>query len=127
MPDLDVSFMTVDSMFADTFDVARRSDPVNNKGRTVPVTTQDFLGVTGTVTQQDPADLMRREDGQMVPRMIFIATPFQIRGASTGIQPDRITWNGTVYTVVQVYSYSRFGAGIYEVVAEAMNATDTAQ
>jgi hypothetical protein len=127
MPDLDVSFMTTDPMLADTFTVVRRNDVVDQRGRTTPTTTATTPNVVGVVTQQDPADLMRRDDGQMVPRLIFIATMFQVRGASTGLQPDQILWNGTTYTVLQVYPYSRFGRGTYEVVAEAMNATDSAQ
>lgn len=124
MPDLDVSFMTVDSMLSDTFDVIRRTDPVGTNGRTVPVNQQTFSGLTGVVTQQDPADLMRSEDGQMVPRRIFVAAPFAFRNASTGFQPDQIVWQGTTYTVVQAYPYSRFGAGFHEAVAESMNAVD---
>ncbi len=132
MPLLDVSFMTDDPMLADTFDVTRRLDVVGSNGRTTPTTEQTFTGVTGVVTQQDPADLMRRDDGQMVPRLIFVASSFAFRGASrlangTGYQPDQITWNGTVYTVKQIYPYSRFGAGTYEVVAESTSAMDAPQ
>lgn len=126
MPDLDVSFLTCDPMLADTFDVKRRTDTVGTNGRTTS-TPQTFTGVTGVVTQQDPADLMRRDDGQMVPRLIFVASIFAFRGASTGYQPDQIIWNGTTYTVKQVYPYSRFGQGMYEVVAESMNAMDAPQ
>ncbi len=124
MPSLDVSWMTTNHMLADTFDVIRRSDPVDNYGRTNPTAVQTFSGITGVVTQQDPADLMRRDDGQMVPRLIFVASTFAFKNASAGFQPDQIVWNGTTYTVKQVYPYSRFGPGSYEVVAESMNATD---
>jgi len=124
MPDLDVSFVTCDPMLADSFDVIRRTDPVGSNGRTIPTAEESFPSLTGVVTQQDPADLMRRDDGQMVPRMIFVASVFAFRNASVGYQPDQIVWNGTTYTVKQVYPYSRFGPGMYEAVAESMNATD---
>jgi hypothetical protein len=32
-------------------------------------------------------------------------------------QPDEITWNEIVYTVQEVFPYSRFGKGIYEAIA----------
>lgn len=127
MPNLNVTFMTMNNMLSDVFNVVRRQDNVSTKGRTTPTTSQTFPGVRGVVTQQDPADLMRRDDGQMVPRLIFIASPFAFRAETTGYQPDQIIWNGTTYTVKQIYSYSRFGAGIYEVVAESMNAVDGPQ
>lgn len=127
MPDLDVSFMTADPMLTDSFNVLRRSDSIDARGRTTPSTVQTFLNLLGVVTQQDPADLMRRDDGQMVPRLIFIASTFAFRAESPGYQPDQIVWNGTTYTVKQIYSYSRFGQGTYEVVAESMNAVDSPQ
>lgn len=127
MPLLDVSFMTSDPMLADTFTVTRRTDVVDDKGRTTPTTVATFNDVVGVVTQQDPADLMRRDDGQMVPRMIFVASTFLFRGATAGFQPDIITWNGTAYTIKHVMNYSRFGAGTVEVIAESGNAMDAPQ
>lgn len=127
MPDLDVSFMTMDPMLADTFTVTRRLDSVDAHGRTTPTTQQVFAGLLGVITQQDPSDLMRRDDGQMMPRLIFVASTFAFRGVSTGYQPDVIAWNGSNYTVKQVYPYSRFGAGMYEAVAESMVAVDSPQ
>lgn len=124
MPLLDVSDVVSDPMLADMFSVTRRTDVVNNKGRTTPTPDETFENLTGVITQQDPADLMRRDDGQMVPRLIFIASRFAFRNVSTGYQPDLITWNGTVYTVKQVYPYSRYGQGLYEAVAESMTAVD---
>lgn len=127
MPQLDVSFMTSDPMLADCFDVLRRADVVGANGRTTITVTDTFEDCLGVVTQQDPADLMRNDDGQMVPRSILVCSTFAFRGASAGYQPDLIKWNGTSYVVTKVYPYSRFGAGTYEVVATSMTATDTAQ
>lgn len=134
MPMLDVSWVTQDPMFADTFDVRRRRDVIVN-GRTTPTVVETFPAVVGTVTQQSPGMLMRREEGQIVPRRIFIAAPFAFRGASKettwtlpeGYQPDLIDWNGTTYVVTEVMSYGRFGGGLWEVVAESMTATDVVQ
>ena len=127
MPRLDVAFMTKDPMLADCFDVLRREDVVGVNGRTTPTVVKTFQRVRGVVTQQDPADLTRRDDGQMVPRLIQVCTTFAVRGVVTGLQPDLISWNGTQYLVKQVYPYSRFGHGTYEVVAESMMAVDVPQ
>lgn len=126
MPQLDVSFMTFDPMLADTFCVTRRIDKVGDNGRTVPTDDQTFTGLYGVVTQESPSELMRNPDGQMAPRLIFVASMFAFRGPSEenelGYQPDIITWNGTQYTVKSVLPYSRYGAGTYEVIAEMMQA-----
>jgi hypothetical protein len=126
MPQLDVSFMTADPMLADTFTVTRRQDVVNSKGRTTPTVTAVFEDVMGVVTQEDPADLIRLPDGQTVPRKIMVCTSFAARGASTGYQPDVITWDGSDYMVTKVLPYSRFGAGTFEVIAQSTAATDAA-
>ena len=126
MPMLDVSFVLSDPMLADDFAVIRRRDTVGTKGRTAPAETRiDCLW--GVVTQGDPADLMRAENGQMVPRTIMVATQFRLQGEVTGYQPDIIEWDGTRYLVKRVYPYARFGAGFWEAVAESMSATDGPQ
>lgn len=143
MPMLDVSFVTQDPMLADVFSVARRTDVVGDNGRTTPTVVATFLAQVGVVTQQDPAELMRRDDNQVVPRRIFVASVFAFRGASrsadglTQYQPDEITWpvdaagaalpDATVYRVVQVYPYSRYGVGVHECVAESQAAVDVPQ
>ena len=127
MPQLDVSFMTLDPMLADSFRVDRRQDTVGTNGRTTATPYKTWPCQRGVVTQENPADLIRNDVGQMVPRIIFIATKFALQGAIVGFQPDTVTWNGTTYTVKQVLPYSRFGAGTYEVLAEATTAMNTKQ
>jgi hypothetical protein len=124
MPALDVSFMTLDPMFADSFKVTRRADVVDARGRTTPTIVAVFPEEWGVITQQDPADLMRNDDGQMMPRLIFIATAFLLRAATKGFQPDIVTWDGVDYKIKHLLSYSRFGGGTIEAVAESMAATD---
>lgn len=135
MPLLDVSWVTQDPMLADTFNVLRRRDVVGSTGRTAPEVVETFPSVVGVVTQQSPGDLMRREEGQIVPRRIFIAASFRFFGASKetswvlpeSYQPDLVEWNGTTYVVTEVMSYGRYGRGVWEVVAESMTAVDAAQ
>lgn len=126
MPMLDVSFVTADPMLADTFSVRRQEQVITERGR-VETTDTLFENLTGVVTQQDPAELMKRDDGQFVPRSIFVASRFAFRNVVEGFQPDIIIWNGTEYWVRQVYSYSRFGTGMYEVVASSQAAMDQPQ
>lgn len=123
MPDLDVTFVLADIMFSDSFDVLRRADVIDAKGRTTPTVVETFPEQYGVITAQDPADLMRRDDGQMMPRLIFVATPFRLRGVATGCQPDIIVWNGSQYTVKHLLDYSRYGEGFTEAIAEVMQAT----
>lgn len=143
MPLLDVSWVVGDPMLADVFNVTRRTDVVGANGRTTPTAAEQFAAVVGVVTQQSPADLLRRDDSQVVPRRIFVASRFAFRNASRSqdgaaqYQPDQILWpvnrdgtpaaGATLYTVEQVYPYSRYGAGIYECVAAAQQAVDPAQ
>ena len=133
MPFLDVSEVLGDPELADTFNVTRRRDVLDGNGRTTPTVEGIFTDIVGVVTQQDPSDLLRTEDGQIVPRRIFIATTFQVIGASEAplggvqYQPDVITWNGSDYLVTSVMPYSRYGNGMYEVVATSTRAIDFAQ
>lgn len=134
MPMLDVSDIVVDPDLADTFDVIQRAesvDPGTGRSSSTRVMT---AGVVGVVTLQDPADLMRGEDSDQAPRLIFVASAFRFRSISTDegqqYKGDIIVWpptgqpGSTEYTVIKVYPYSRYGTGITEVVAKSMNATD---
>lgn len=133
MPMLNVTFLTEDPLLADEFDVRRRLSVVSPAG--LELGTQDTLYrcQVGVVTQQDPSDLMRAEDGTSVPRRIFIASRFQFFAAVLGGRglpsylADEITWNGTVYTVESCLPYSRFGEGLYECIAEHRSPVPPAQ
>lgn len=134
MPFLDVSWVVQDPMFADTFSVQKREDVVGSNGRTTPTVVETIDGVVGVVTQQDPAFLMRKDDAQIVPRRIFIATTYTLRGVSkdspplpTPYQPDLVVWNGTTYVVTEVMSYQRFGGSLTEAIAESITAVDVPQ
>lgn len=118
MPLLNVAFMTTDPMVADCFDVRRRLNVVGLNGRVSAEPDQLFQGMLGVVTQQNPADLIKTEDGQSIPRRILICSPFQFIAIAPGQQPDEVTWNGTVYLVTESLPYSRYGEGHYEAIAE---------
>lgn len=132
MPQLDVSFMTADPMLSDAITVTRRKDVVGINGRTTPTVERVFNNIRAVVTQADPAAIMRREEGQIVPRRIFVASTFAFRNASKGASgvnnhPDIITWNSCDYLVGEVLPYSRFGGGTFEVIADSFVALDVPQ
>jgi hypothetical protein len=127
MPNLDVSFMTKNPMLSDFFQVDRRADVVGTNGRTTPTIVKTFRRVPGVITQQDPADLIRNDDGQYQARIINICTTFALRGVHTAGQPDLVTWSGSTYVIKHVVPYSRFGQGTYEATAESMVAVEPAQ
>lgn len=118
MPMLDVSFMLDDAMLNDVFNVQRTLNIVGSDGRLTRENDELFEKVEGVVTQQDPADLIRTEDGMSVPKRIFVASRFQFISETPANQPDLIFWNKVWYSVVQVFPYSRYGDGFYEVIAE---------
>lgn len=132
MPFLDVSDIVIDPDFADLMTVTRRGETVDQATGRSRTNDQVFDDVIGTVTMQDPAALLRREESDTAPRLIFIATTFFMRSVASGFKPDVITWpkagevGSTRYTVLKCYPYPRYGAGFHEVVAESMNATDEA-
>lgn len=126
MPMLDVSFVTTDPMLSDLFDVERRAETVDDWGR-AQTGSEKFPKQRGVVIPQDPADLSRRDDGQLVPRTIEINAPFKFREASQGFQPDLITWRGSKYLVSRVYPFSHYGKGHTRCLAESVTATDPVQ
>lgn len=126
MPRLDVNEVLLDPDLSDTFCVRRRAESFNEKGRT-QVTEDTIPGITGVVTPMDPAKLDRRDDGQIADRAIRVSTPFALRTASTGFQPDVIVYDGTEYLVVKVKSLRRFGQGFYKAEAASFHITDNPQ
>jgi hypothetical protein len=126
MPALDVSFVLSDPMIADSFDVTRRAEVIGETGR---VTTQEthFKKRLGVVTPQDPADITRRDDGQVVSHAIEINSSFIFREASRGFQPDEITWRGRKYLVDRLYPFSHYGKGHQRILAVSVTATDKPQ
>lgn len=119
MPNLDVSDLLFDPDLADRFDVERVAETVGSNGRT---TLQRTLHpkIVGVLTPESPADLIRRDDAQMMTHKLSVVTMFRLRGPSIGVQPDEILYHGARYTVVSVMPFSRFGKGFVEATATAM-------
>jgi hypothetical protein len=125
MPNLDVSELLTDPDLCDNFELIRRAEVVNAKGRvsTADTTVPDLLGV---FTFEGPQKVMRDPMLTNAPRRIFLATQFAIRSASTGFQPDVVLWNGGRFTVEEVFPYSRYGNGTFEAILQIQEATQVA-
>lgn len=123
MPQLDVGFMLNEPMLSTTFTLRRRTSSEDIKGR-VSWSTQDIPDVIGVITMQSPGDLMRRDDSQIVPRRIFIASQTQFVVIAPNRQPDQVSWKGTWYTCEECYPYPEYGEGHWQAVFQSMNAVD---
>lgn len=120
MPLLDVTSILTDPDFASVFSVVRRTEVVSvSSGLTSisEVTTPDVLGV---ITIAKPSQLVRDDVGQMMGRTISVITKHALRGASVGVQPDQVIWNGIAYTVTVADPYLHFGAGFVQAEATSM-------
>lgn len=127
MPLLDVSDITVDPDFADTFTVTRRKETYDH-GVLVPAVVATYNNVVGVIDMAGPDDLKRLPEGSYTGKIISIVTPFRlIASAKNGtdeLMPDTITWQGSDYTVIYLDPYTQFGSGQVEALAESKQAQD---
>lgn len=125
MADIDVSEVLFDPDLADMFDVVRKEETVNEQGRST-IKERRYQDIVGVITAQSPAELLRRDDGQMMPRKYVVVTVFRLQGPGKGYQPDDIWLDGQRFTVTEVLPYSRFGSGFVEAIVTSMNASNPA-
>lgn len=125
MADIDVSEVLFDPDLADMFDVVRKEETVNEQGRST-IKERRYQDIVGVITAQSPAELLRRDDGQMMPRKYAVVTVFRLQGPGKGYQPDDIWLDGQRFTVTEVLPYSRFGSGFVEAIITSMNASNPA-
>jgi len=107
---LDVTDVLFDPDFMDTgLVVARNAQTVDAKGRAANVPTQQPF--SGVVTSDTGDILHRNPDGSRISGSITIHTTFRLIDGSAGYDADEVTFDGRVYTVVNVNDYSHFGRG----------------
>ena len=70
MPGLDVSFVLVDPLLIDRFDVRRNAESVGENGRPSKTAVQTFTNIAGVVIQEGSNTLERRSDFQMAPKVM---------------------------------------------------------
>jgi hypothetical protein len=124
MPYLDLSDAILNPDLAHRFRVLRRTDRVQDDGRTQIDVEHSFIDVVGVVTMASPDDLQRLPEDQRMGRHLQIVTRFALRGPSPGHQPDLIEWGGDQFVVKWFDPYPQFGSGFYSAVVGSIEAID---
>lgn len=107
---LDVTDVLFDPDFMDIgLTVTRNAQAVDARGRATNTPTQQAF--SGVVTSDKGDILHRNADGSRIIGSITIHTTFRLIDGSAGFDADEVTWQGRVYTVVNVNDYSHFGRG----------------
>lgn len=125
MPDIDVSDILLDPDFCELLTVTRRAETMV-KGRSTTTPTTISPQPVGVVIPQNDSPMMRGPDQQNLPRLIQVHTPFRLRGASAGYQPDLITWKGADYVVNKVQDFSSYGGGFIQADCSSVASTEPA-
>jgi hypothetical protein len=117
MPWLDVVDIITDPDFCDTTLTYQRSvETVNDQGRAVLSTAT--YGFAGVVTNDKGLLLERGVDAERIKDTVLIVTRARLRAAGVNVSADVVNAEDKSYTVTQVLSYSRYGRGFVEVIAE---------
>lgn len=122
MANLDVNDVLLDPLLSTDFSVRRRSETVNQQGRN-ELLEELFEGQRGIITWEDNS-LNRMPDGSIAQESIKVVTPFSLRDASFGFQPDVIIWKGAEYLVTSVRANRHIGRGFTRATATSTRATD---
>lgn len=122
MAGIDVNDVMVDPEFATVFDVKRRTEVVNNQGRT-ELTETMFPAIVGIITWTE-AGISRGEDGTIVPQSLNVVTPFSLRDNSQGFAADVIVWQGEEYLVKSIKANRHLGRGFTRASAETTRTPD---
>lgn len=125
MPRLDVSSLTVDPTFASRFDVYRRPQTVDARGRARDDVVSYFSQV-GSAWPDGDEKLDRRSDGdgQTASKVLKVATRFRLRTASPGYQADLVGWpagSSDRYIVAAVEDYASWGVGMILATCESID------
>jgi hypothetical protein len=120
---LDVSDIPLCAEFGDEFQVQQRPETVNEFGRSIY---GGGLHTTarGTIFPTGDNSLQRQDDKQYGVKTLTIVTPFRLRTASPGAQPDFVLYRGNVYIVREVQDYSQFGAGFVVAIVSSVESID---
>lgn len=111
MPELDVSDVLSDPMFADSAVLIHTAVTVDGVGRTVKTPVDTAISVV--VTSDKGRNLRRNPDAAASEGSIIVhsTVTFTEGDSATGVDADIVRWNGKDWTVVTVDDYSRYGAG----------------
>lgn len=120
MPDLDVSEVLLDPMFADTFSVTRQTQAVDSNGRSV-LSTATFE-VSGVVTIGSLQDFQQTTDYVNSNKAIVVHCQTRLLDPVNGFSPDIVLYAGDTYIVKKTYNWSRYGAGFFASECEQLTA-----
>lgn len=120
---VDVNDVLVDPSMSTEFSVVRRGEAVDDKGRS-RLTEERFDALLGVITWLD-GDVTTGEDATTTSQAISIATPFSLRDASFGFQPDLVVWQGETYRVNKVKAHRHIGRGWTRATATSVRSTDS--
>lgn len=109
MPQLDVSSVLFDPMFADQLTCLRQTETVGTDGMNNP--TDARIPFSGVVTSNAGDVLDVIAEGTRVKGSITVHTVFRLRMSGDGIDADHVLYNGVEYIVDNINDYSRYGAG----------------
>lgn len=111
MPDLDVSDVLTDPMFAQQLVVKRRVETVGTNGRGSVSITTVTPAPWGVIIPQSDSPLVRGPDQQHLPALIQVHTEYRLRSLEPDAQPDIVVWRGADYIVNRIYPFTDYGAG----------------
>lgn len=119
MPNLDVSSVLTDPMFADgSLRCIRQKQTVGDNG--IAVSTTQTLPFVGVVTAASGTVLEREAEGSRVSGSINIITRFWLEDGKTALAADIVTWKGRRYTVADVQDYTSYGVGFIQATCELL-------
>src|SRR5258708_3955833 len=110
IPFADLSPCFVDPEISDRILVLRRTDGLNEVGRSVPRIAARYE-TFAVVTAASPEQLRRLPDQEHQEKTISIATRFRLQGPQSGQQPDQIVWHNDTYVIISLDDLTGFGIG----------------
>ena len=110
-PSLDVADILDSIEFADSFDVIKRTQSIDESGIASDVTVT-IPCVTGAVIPNKSANLMVTPDGERLFGSIMIYSKYPLSpGRKDGGDADLIIWNKRQYIVESIDNFQNFGRG----------------
>ena len=124
MAQLDVSEALTDPAFNSAFVVLRRTETVDDDGKSVVSLLQ--LPAQGVVSGGPDDSLIQDPDDEHQERSLAIVTRFPLRGVAPGYKPDQVLFRGNTYEVVKLDDYGAFGSGFVQVELRSTRNVDEA-
>jgi hypothetical protein len=110
-PTLDVVEVLESYEFADSFNVVKRSQTVDNHGIAHDTSTI-FYNITGAVVPMNSATLLIQPEGERLTGAIMIYSKFKLStGKQGGVDADLVVWRHREYIVKETDDFTDYGRG----------------